>query len=122
MNISDSEREIMQVIWNSGGKILFAGLTETLKQNGKNWSDKTVSTFLSRLADKGMLRIEKQGRINCYIAQHTEKEYRKMITGSFVGKEYGGNTFGLLQQLISEHMSEEDIEELEAFWKEVKKK
>lgn len=122
INMSDSEREIMQIIWKNDGKILFAQLIEALKLTPKKWSDKTVSTFLSRLVEKGMLGVRKQGRINCYTATVSEADYLKMVTDSFVGKEYGGKAMGLLQHLIDEYVSEDDLRELEILWKEAKKR
>ena len=67
-SISESELAIMQVIWQGGGKILLAPLMEALERQGRSWKPNTVLTFLSRLAEKGLLAVEKQGRLNEYVA------------------------------------------------------
>ena len=73
--ISDSELELMRIIWANGGTILYAQLMETLVERGMDWKKNTVLTFLSRLVEKGLLKTSKIGRRNEYTARVTEEEY-----------------------------------------------
>lgn len=115
--ISDSELEIMKVIWEKGGRILFSPLMLLLEKDGRTWKPNTVLTFLSRLAEKGLIGVEKQGRLNEYIALCTEEEYMEALTRSFLGKVYGGDAKGLVASLLKQDcLSKNDIDELTEFW------
>lgn len=119
--ISDSELEIMRIIWKSGGEIRFGPLMEGLEQNGISWKPNTVLTFLTRLAEKGLLRTEKEGRLNIYHALCTEQEYLAGLTEGFLDKVYGGNAKSLVASLLRrERLTGGDIDELRSFWEEAK--
>ena len=60
--MSDSEKEIMKLIWDHGGVITISELLDQIDQTGKDWKRTTVRTFISRLIDKGMLISQKEGR------------------------------------------------------------
>lgn len=62
--LSQAEREIMEVIWDRGEAVTAGELLTVFAQRA--WKAQTMSTFLSRLADKGMLRGERQGRCTRY--------------------------------------------------------
>jgi BlaI family penicillinase repressor len=116
-NISDSEEEIMQIIWENGGQIHFATLMEKLENIGKKWKPNTALTFLARLVEKGMLSVQKQGRINLYLALCTKEEYAESLTQLFLNKVYGGDAKGLVAALVSQaHLSREDVASLQDFW------
>ena len=51
--LSQAEREIMEVIWDRGEAVTAGELLTVFAQRA--WKAQTMSTFLSRLADKGML-------------------------------------------------------------------
>ena len=73
--MSDSEKEIMKLIWDHGGVITISELLDQIDQTGKDWKRTTVRTFISRLIDKGMLISQKEGRGALYIAQVSEANY-----------------------------------------------
>ena len=60
--ISDSELELMKIIWSAGGAALYAQIMEALAEEGRSWQKNTVITLLSRLVDKGFLTVRKLGR------------------------------------------------------------
>lgn len=116
--ISESELEIMYVIWGEGGRVFLAPLMEKLEGMGKKWKANTVLTFLSRLAEKGMISVEKQGRLNQYVALYSENDYMESLNQSFLGKYYGGNAKNLVAALLRQDcLSTDDIAELQEFWK-----
>ena len=116
-NISDSEKEIMQVIWENNGEIFLSPLMAALEKQGKSWKANTVLTFLARLVEKGMLRVEKQGRLNQYIALCSQQQYLESLTRSFMNKVYGGDAKSLVASLLRQDcLSEDDFEELQSFW------
>ncbi len=60
--MSDSEKEIMKLIWDHGGAMTTSELLDQIERTGRDWKRTTVRTFISRLIDKGMLISQKEGR------------------------------------------------------------
>ena len=117
--ISDSELELMKIIWSAGGAALYAQIMEALAEAGRNWQKNTVITLLSRLTDKGFLTVRKLGRRNEYAAAVSEAEYQAAQTQVLVNKLYSGSAMGLVAALIrQEAISPGDYEELKRFWEE----
>ena len=115
--LSDSELELMRVIWSRGGRARFAQVMETLAGQWKDWKANTVLTFLSRLVEKEMLAVEKNGRLNVYVALLREEDYADQQTRSFLDKVYGGNAGRLVSSLLKQDcLTAEDLDELKAFW------
>ena len=54
--LSDSEMEIMQVIWQLGAPITTSQLRHLFAHKG--WKIQTLATFLTRLVDKGAITAE----------------------------------------------------------------
>ncbi|MCI8810840.1 MAG: BlaI/MecI/CopY family transcriptional regulator [Oscillibacter sp.] len=117
--ISDSELELMKVIWAEGGAALYARIMDCLAASGCTWQKNTVITLLSRLVEKGMLKTSKIGRRNEYAAIVSEAEYQAAQTHTFLDKLYEGSAKGLVATLIqSSLLSAEDYEKLRRFWSE----
>lgn len=117
--VSDSELELMKIIWAEGGSALYARIMDRLAASGCNWQKNTVITLLSRLVEKGLLKTSKIGRRNEYTAIVSETEYQTAQTHTFLNKLYEGNAKGLVSTLIqSDLLSAEDYEELRRFWTE----
>lgn len=115
--ISDSELELMKIIWENGGTALYAQIMEALQKAGRTWQKNTVITLLSRLADKGFLKTSKIGRRNEYTAAVSEAEYQTVQTRTLLNKFYSGDAKGLVLTLLRQELfSEEDYEEVKQFW------
>ena len=115
--ISDSELELMRIVWARGGTALYAHIMEDLEKAGRTWQKNTVITLLSRLVDKGFLTVRKLGRRNEYAAAVSEADYQAAQTQVLVNKLYAGSAKGLVAALIrQEAISPGDYEELKRFW------
>ena len=121
--VSDSELELMKIIWGRGGEALYAEIMEDLAADGRDWQKNTVITLLSRLMEKGFLGVSKLGRRNRYTALVTREDYQASQTRSLLDKLYRGEARGLVMTLVREEMlTGEDYEELRAFWAEKREK
>ena len=80
LQVSDSELELMKIVWASGGSTLYAQIMEELGKAGRDWQKNTVITLLSRLVEKGLLKTSKLGRRNRYTALVSEGERGRGIT------------------------------------------
>lgn len=114
--ISESEAEIMRVVWEHEGPVTYSHI-RTVLTGQKGWESPTVNTLVNRLVKKGVLAQEKK-EVYHYTALISEREYTQAKTRSFVQKVYGGNVKGLMSALISYgNVTQEDLEELQALWK-----
>ncbi len=119
--ISDSELELMKIIWANGDVALYAQIMDGLISAGYSWQKNTIITLLSRLVDKGLLKTNKIGRRNEYTAIVSEQDYQAAQTQNFLEKLYEGDAKGLVSTLIQRDMlSEQDYTDLKHFWEGVK--
>jgi len=115
--VSNSELELMKIIWANGGKALYAQIMEELSKAGCMWQKNTVITLLSRLVEKGLLKARKIGRRNEYTAVVSEEDYQAEQARMLLDKFYEGNAKGLVSTLIQRKMlTAKDYEELKQFW------
>lgn len=97
--LSESEAEIMRFIWDNGRPVTTALLLEAFAHKG--WKAQTVSTFLTRLADKGVLHVKKQGKANLYTPAVTETEYHGLEARQLVDSMYHGSMLDFLAAFYS---------------------
>jgi BlaI family penicillinase repressor len=117
VKISDSELEILKIIWGRGDSVMFSEIVDELHNKNFEWKNNTVLTFLSRLTEKNYLKVRKKGRRNEYIAIITEQDYLQQETEDFVSKFYEGEVTGLIATLVQNNLlSDDDYEELKKYW------
>ena len=110
-NLSDSEMEIMQYVWQSGEAVTTSILLEVFSHKG--WKVQTVSTFLTRLAEKGALNVKKHGKSNIYTAAVTEAEYYKLEARHLIDSKYHGSMLDFLAAFYGgQGVSSAEAEEL----------
>ena len=76
--LPEAQLEVMEVIWDRGGNVMFADLSSELEARGKEWKANTILTLLARLAERGMVSVCKRGRLNEYIARVSREDYQQM--------------------------------------------
>lgn len=111
-NISESEYEIMKIIWNNG-VMTSNDIIEKLKGK-KKWSKNTVRTLLNRLTNKKAIRIVAQeGKNYRYQAVISEIEYESQESKSFLEKMYQGSIQNMVLQFVKENkLTKEELIEL----------
>ncbi len=77
---SESEMEVLKVVWGQE-KATSKSIIEALSPS-QDWSSTTIKTMLSRLVQKGILKVETQGRRFTYIATINESDvmYQRVDT------------------------------------------
>ena len=109
--ISDSELEVMKVLWRAEDALPVNVIRETL-QKDRGWEPTTVKTLIGRLAAKGAIRQEKRN-VFYYSPLISEEEYNAWATDNLIRKLYHGSARDLVAALVqSEGLSRDDIEEL----------
>ena len=114
--ISDSELEVMKLLWRAGEALPVTEIRETL-QRTRGWEATTVKTLVSRLVSKGALRQEKRN-VFYYSPLITEREYNAWATDSLIRRLYNGSARELVAALVrSEGLTQQDIAELRDLFK-----
>lgn len=112
MSITDSEWEIMRVVWAEGHAVS-KDIVNVLQQKNE-WKPATIKTFIGRLVKKGMLHTETKGNKYIYTASISEGDFiRHTLQNTFsniCNKDNGKTIEGLISQAT---LSFKDIELLE---------
>ena len=114
--ISDSELEVMKVLWQAGDALTVTEIRETL-QKTRGWEATTVKTLVSRLVTKGVVRQEKRN-VFYYTPLLSEQEYNNWATHDLIRRVYHGSARDLVAALVhSEGLTRDDIAELRELFK-----
>jgi len=110
-NITDSEYQIMRILWKTDKQMTVADVVREL--NGNDWTASTVSTFLQRLLKKEVIACDKKGKTNLYYPLLKQSEYDLSETENFLSKIYKGSVKNLVAALYeNKKLSKEDVSEL----------
>ena len=109
--ITDSEYQIMRILWKSERKMTVADVVKEL--DGNDWTASTVSTFLQRLLKKEVIACDKKGKTNLYYSLLEQNEYDLSETESFLSKIYKGSVINMVAALYeNKKLSNEDLTDL----------
>ena len=115
--MSESEKDIMQLVWAAGSSVSSAKLLDDLKAINRAWKPNTVLTFLARLIEKGILTSVRHGRSNEYIPLITESEYKQFETRSFLNAVHDGSVKSFMTALYEGNdLTAEEISELKRWF------
>lgn len=109
--ISDSEYEVMEVLWANDDYMEVAEVHNALSKV-KKWAYKTVATFLIRLNGKGFLDVKKHGRANSYYPLISEAEYIRAQTEEFLQTIHKGSKRSLIAALYDSDTDNDELDEL----------
>ena len=114
--ISDSELEVMQLLWKAGEPVTSTVIREQL-QRSMGWEATTIKTLISRLVHKEVISQEKR-KVFYYRPLISEKDYNTWATSRLINKLYKGSAAALVAALVdSQGLSEGDINELRELFK-----
>ena len=119
--ISESEWEVMNALWAKSP--LTAGEVFAALPAGHGWHQKTVNTFLTRLAAKGVARITKEGNVNLYAARLKREECVAREGRGFMERVFRGAAGPMLLHFCERaDLTDDEITELEKLLKKKKAK
>ncbi|MBB6216100.1 BlaI family penicillinase repressor [Anaerosolibacter carboniphilus] len=114
--ITDSEVEVMRVLWEAGCELPLADIRRTLEEKSK-WETSTIKTLLRRLCEKGVVLATKRD-VFYYKPLVSESEYNEYTTQNLIDRLYAGSAKNLIASLLgSKKLDNTDIEELRALFK-----
>ena len=117
--LPDAELEVMQAVWACTPPVQRAEIEEILKDSHP-MAQTTLLTLLTRLSERGFLKIEKVGRSARYVPLVTKEEYLAEQSRRFLDKLCGGSLSTFAAALCSSGLTKEEIAELRALMDEGK--
>jgi BlaI family penicillinase repressor len=110
--ISETEWQIMQVIWRLGSATS-QQVVDALTVINSSWHPKTAKTLLSRLVKKKALGYHKEGRAYIYRPLATQEDCVTAESDSFLERVFGGSLRPMLAHFVEEgKLSRKEINEL----------
>lgn len=110
-SLPDAELAVMQALWACGGSARRAQIDAELSSTHP-MAPTTLLTVLSRLAEKGFLRIEKEGRSALYTPCVTRQSYLARQSRRFYDQLCGGSLPAFAAALCGSGLSREELAEL----------
>lgn len=115
--LSESELEIMTKFWEENRSLTLEEVTEIVRI--KDWSDHTVRNFLTRIVNKGYLRVDKIGRKNLYVPIVSD-DYVHNRSKTMIKRLYNNSVQNFVAQLYeTDDLSKKDLQELKDYLDEV---
>lgn len=109
--LPDSELEVMQAVWRCDPPVMRADI-ENIVNEVHPMALTTLLTLLTRLADKGFLSIQKEGRSSCYIPLISQRDYLASQSKRFIDQICGGSISAFATALCDSGISKEELAEL----------
>lgn len=109
--LPDAELEVMQAIWACNPPVIRADIEEILFKTHP-MAMTTLLTLLTRLSERGFIRIEKVGRGSRYIPLVKQEDYLSAQSKRFVDKLCGGSISTFATALCNSGLSKEELAEL----------
>ncbi|MBR4056882.1 MAG: BlaI/MecI/CopY family transcriptional regulator [Oscillospiraceae bacterium] len=109
--LPDAELEVMQAIWACEAPVARAEIEEILFKTHP-MALTTLLTLLTRLAEKGFVRIEKIGRSSRYTPLVSQEDYLSAQSRRFVDKLCRGNISTFAAALCNSGLTREELAQL----------
>ncbi len=111
MKLTEAEWSVLEVLW-SGESFTLGEITKQLASvNG--WSKNTVHTYLTRMENKGLVKIDRS-RNEPYSALVSREECAKEEREELLTKVYGGSAGELIAAFLKESsISQQEVEKLQ---------
>ncbi|MBR5381852.1 MAG: BlaI/MecI/CopY family transcriptional regulator [Oscillospiraceae bacterium] len=115
--LSDGEWKLMNLLWDASPRTI-GELVAALKED-TGWTKATVNIMLSRLADKGAVRVDASGRVKRFYPLLERNEAVRQEAKSTLAKIRTGSIGLLLSTMAGEcRLSDGELDELYRILKE----
>lgn len=111
--LPDSELEVMQVIWSREPPVPRTEVERDMTER-RPIAQTTLLTLITRLTDKGFLKIEKNGRASCYTPLIARSDYLAAQSRRFIDKLCGGSLSAFASALCDSGLTRRELDELRA--------
>ncbi len=113
LNLSDGEWTLMNALWDNAP--CSVGQLVTLLKGETGWNKSTIHIMLSRMAEKGAVRVNSEVSPKVYYPVLERERAALRETRSFLSKVYGGSIGSMMTCMVdSRELTKEDIDQLYA--------
>lgn len=113
--LPNSELELMLIIWKAKRPLTRPEIEEQLPED-RQLSKTTILSFLSRLEEKGFVKVEKEGRNNHYYPLVKEEDYLRQESSTVLKKLYGNSVKRFVAALYDgKGLSKSQVDELKDY-------
>ena len=117
--LSSNDKVIMDLVWEDG-EASTASILEKL-EGCENWTRHTVKTYLLRLEEKGLLKKEQiSARKIKFIPAISKEGYLAGDASQYLNSHFNGLTHMIASFVKNELISEEELDNLEEYIKDLK--
>ena len=112
--MSATEFYILKYLWSRETPATFSEIMNHFnEEEKKEWKKQTVNTFLTRLAQKGFLNIDKSGKRAIYIPSVSRKKYYEDYAQQIIEDSYEGSLKNFVCAFTENHkLTSNEKEEL----------
>ena len=119
--LPESEFAVMKAVWAAGDPVTSSQIMEQVGLQ-RGWKPQTLLTLLSRLTERGFIEAQPgKGREKLFSALISRDEYLARETSAFMSEVHGRSIGSLLAALNREKLSEDDMNELQTWFDQLKK-
>ena len=109
--ISPAEWQVLETLWNHAPSTA-AEVYATLGDDAQ-WHFKTVNTFLTRLVDKGVVSVRREGKANVYSPRFSREQCVRQESDTFLKRFFRGAAGPMLAHFCERaDLSDEEIARL----------
>jgi BlaI family penicillinase repressor len=110
--ISDSEWDVMNVLWSAESPLSANEVVERLA-GLRDWNPRTVKTLLNRLINKGALAYDAEGKRYLYRPRVSREQCVRDETRSFLSRVFAGAPGPMLLQFVAQaKLTPDEVEAL----------
>ncbi len=118
--LPDAEFDIMKVIWANKAPVTTSIIMQQLGSE-RSWKAQTVVSLMLRLAKRGFIRSEKNGKENLYFPLIEKNDYLNFETSDFIERFHGNSFTSLVARLYDGNKIKDiDLDQLTTWLKEKK--
>ena len=117
--LPDGELEVMQAVWDCTPPVSRAEIEHLLSQRHP-LAATTILTLLSRLTQRGALKVEKQGRNNLYTPVFSRQDYLAAQGKRFFRQLCGGDLHTFASAMCDSGLSRDEVAQLRQLLEEEK--
>jgi len=115
--LPDAEFEVMNAVWAIEPPMSVKQIVEQLEKE-KKWVSQAAIMLLTRLAERGFIHTEKNGRDRTYRPLITREDYLKFETDNFIKQYHENSVINLVSTLYkNKTLTDEDINGLFEWFK-----
>ena len=97
--ISEAERDVLKALWELGPAPV-RELRAQLSQQGRDWAHTTISTLLTRMAEKGLVVRDTSGFAHVYTATFSREALVQQHLSDLAEEYCGGESAPLMLALV----------------------